>query len=138
MKQFVADQLFLLTIGIVTFWTLVFHMSGSTAVKTALLITLGLSIGYLCHKVLLIPFDMLIGKSVQTVYFSAITGSVWGYEFFKRGYFRDWKFYWGNHQPIRLLAVDMRPDMQPEHGQRVKVTYYRLSRILLSCERADG
>lgn len=139
MKKLVVDQLLFLTIGIVTFWTLAFHMSGSTAVKTVLLITLVLSTGYLCHKVLLLPLDKILGKKERTAYFSAAVGSVWGYEFFKRGYFRDWKFYWGNHQTMRLLAVNVRPDMyQPKHGQKVKITYYRLSRILLSCEIIEG
>ncbi len=64
---------------------------------------------------------------------------MWGYEFFRHSYFSDWKFYWGNHQTIHLLAVDVCPDMyQLKHGQKVKITYYRLSRILLSCEIIDG
>lgn len=139
MRKFVTDQILLLIIGGVTFWTLAFHMSGATAVRVVLLIILVLSVGCLCQKVLLLPFDMLVGKREQPAYFSATAGSMWGYEFFRHSYFSDWKFYWGNHQTIHLLAVDVCPDMyQLKHGQKVKITYYRLSRILLSCEIIDG
>ena len=117
MRKFVTDQILLLIIGGVTFWTLAFHMSGATAVRVVLLIILVLSVGYLCQKVLLLPFDMLVGKREQPAYFSATAGSMWGYEFFRHSYFSDWKFYWGNHQTIHLLAVDVCPDMyQLKHG----------------------
>ena len=47
MRKFVTDQILLLIIGGVTFWTLAFHMSGATAVRVVLLIILVLSVGYL-------------------------------------------------------------------------------------------
>ena len=61
MRKFVTDQILLLIIGGVTFWTLAFHMSGATAVRVVLLIILVLSVGDLVRNGLFLPVDRRVG-----------------------------------------------------------------------------
>lgn len=96
----------------------------------------------LCWRVLALFLDVLCGskgKVVQTVYSS---GFVWAWEgdVFTKKYCYQWKFRYGSKQkiilwvPASVTKEEYELIEHPKPDARVKITYYRLSKILISWE----
>ena len=134
MKKYIIDQSLFLVLGIAImilvpffggpFFTLIFE------------IAIIISWGYLCRRILFLPLDLVLGKVTKTVYFSTQCGNE-KLEFFKNKYCCEWKFYSGSGQTLRLLvpiAIAKKETynmVSPLKDVKLKVTYYRLSKILL-------
>ena len=134
MKKYVIDQFIFLVMGIAImiliptfcgpFFTLIFE------------IAVILSWGYLCRRILFLPFDLILGKVTKTVYFAAQCG-IEDLEFFKNTYCCEWKFNLENGQTLRLLvpiAITKKEAykmVSPQKDVKLRITYFRLSRILL-------
>lgn len=137
MKKILIDQALFLAIGIAimilipTFCGPVFTLIFEIAVI--------LSWGYLCRRILLLPFDLVLGKVSQTVYFASQC-SVEDLEFFKNMNYYVWKFYYGKDQTLKLLvpnAIKKGEEYRvalPQKDVKLKITYLRLSKILLQWE----
>jgi len=134
MKKYVVDQALLLAIGIAIMllipvfcgpiFTLIFE------------IAVIFCWGYFCHRILLLPFDVFLGKVSQTVYFSSQCG-VEDLEFHKGIHYFVWKFYFEKSQTIKLLVpIDIieekvhKIDMPPKDVKLI-ITYLRFSKISL-------
>ncbi len=137
MRKYMIDQTLLLGIGIcimigipiVCGPVFTFVLEGMTM----------LSFGYLCRRILAIPFDILRGKETRIVYFASQRG-IEDYEFYKDKHCREWKFYYSGDKTISLLVPEpatleeIHSMKRPKADERVKITYLRYAKILLSWE----
>lgn len=92
--------------------------------------------GYLCRRVLLFPFDLLFGKVTDTGFFIAQLCLV-DYEFRKRRHCPEWKFTSGDKTLVLLVPMAATVEEilkleQPVKDKKLRITYYRFSKILLS------
>ena len=137
MKQYLLDQAFLVFSAIL-FMIIIPSFCGPIFTFIFELNIL-LSFGFLCRRILILPFDLLYGKMTQVVYFSAQTGRE-ELEFFNTPHCCIWKFYYGSNDTLSLLVpVAVTKNEQhyihcPVKDQRIKITYYRFSRLLCTWE----
>lgn len=133
MKKYIIDQSMFLMVGITImifipsfcgpFFTLFFE------------IVVILSWGYLCRRVLL-PFDLFLGGVTKTVCFSTQCG-IEDLEFFKNICYCEWKFCLEKGQTLRLLVPiaitkkEVYKIVRPQNGEKLRITYFPLSKILL-------
>ena len=136
MRRFIIDQLIFLAVGIV-FMIFVPFFCGTifTYVFESIIL---IAWCYQCRWLILIPIDCLLGKTTQIVYFANECG-IHEYEFFKNSYCFEWKVYFSENHTIRLLVPDCTSAnhdkvSQPQRDQRIKVIYFKLSKILLNWE----
>lgn len=137
MKKFLVDQVLFLIAGIVIMiFVPVFCGPIFTLIFEILVI---LFWGYLCRRILLLPLDFILGKASQKVYFASQCG-IETLEFFKDTSYYIWKFYHGRDQtikvfvPIPIINGEAVKISLPPKDVKIKVIYYRLSKILLQWE----
>lgn len=134
MKNFIIDQILFLVIGIAImilipiFCGLIFTLIFEIAVL--------LCWGYLCRRILLIPFDLILGQVTQTGYFATQCG-IENLEFYKDMYYYEWKFNTANGQMLRLLVPTVVTQKEaykivlPPKDKKLNITYFKCSKILL-------
>ncbi len=92
-----------------------------------------------CSPLFALLIDVFKGSVTREVYLSGKIIS-WGYDFFSRGSYTEWKFYYGSNDILRLRVPDIKNSEILEEvknlrrDQKLKVTYYNLSKILISFE----
>ena len=92
-----------------------------------------------CSPLFALLIDVFKGSVTREVYLSGKIIS-WGYDFFSRGSYTEWKFYYGSNNILRLRVPDIKNSELLEEvknlrrDQKLKVTYYKLSKILISFE----
>ena len=92
-----------------------------------------------CRQLFALLIDVCKGSVTKEVYLSGKIIS-WGYDFFSRGSYTEWKFYYGGSGILRLCVPDIKNNELLEQmksqrrDQKLKVTYYNLSKILISFE----
>ena len=92
-----------------------------------------------CSPLFALLIDVFKGSVTREVYLSGKIIS-WGYDFFSRGSYTEWKFYYGSNDILRLRVPDIKNSELLEEvknlrqSPKLKVTYYKLSRILISVE----
>ena len=146
MKKYVIDQLLQLMI----FWGSWFYLNYKCgyaffdpdlwmyAIILFILNALGVFACGLFKHILLLPFDLLRGSSEQIAYFSKRVG-IDNYECLGKKYYCEWKFYssQGTLQvlvPVFLTEEKIREMEKPQVDQKVKLNYYKYSKILRSWE----
>lgn len=141
MKRFIIDQTLILAsgVGLMICMPLVFD-SIFTAVFDIMVAT---SCGYLGRHALLLPLDLLKGKITEYCYFSAQIGLI-DYEFSKGKCCPEWKFRKENQTfvlvvPAATMTLQENSQEQPHiewpmREEKIRITYYRFSKILLSYE----
>lgn len=138
MKKYILDQSIFLVLGIAimafipiicgSFFSLIFE------------IAVILCWGYLCRRILLLPFDLILGKVTKTAYFAAQCG-IEDLEFFKNTYCCEWKFNLGNGRTLRLLVpisitkTEAYKVVSPPKDVLLRITYFRLSKIILEWDQ---
>lgn len=102
------------------------------------IVVIGLVWG-LSKTILILPLDLLQGPVEQDVYFSKMY-NISGYEFFKEKCYCEWNFYFGATGaltlvvPVCMAYEDILQMDRPETDQKIKVRYYKYSKILCSWE----
>ena len=92
-----------------------------------------------CSPLFALLIDVFKGSVTREVYLSGKIIS-WGYDFFSRGSYTEWKFYYGSNDILRLRVPDIKnsellEEMKNQRrDQKLKVAYYNLSKILISFE----
>lgn len=137
MKEYVIDQVLFLAIGI---WIMIFipTMCGHILILMIIFeLMAGLSFGYLCRRILVLPLDILLKKRTEIVYFSRMNTDL--YEFFKGKYYCEWVFYSSKGTisvlvPVALCQVEILNMEKPVVNQKVRICFYRFSKILYSWE----
>lgn len=138
-KNFFVDQLIILGFFLLfaAFSWIIFD--SSTAVHLTILLCLASVLN--TYRVLLIPFDWLIGKKTEYAYFSMLA-RVERIETSRKSYCMEWKFYYGKQKKLYLLNPiaysfeDVYDCPFPEKDKKLKITYWKLSKILLSWEES--
>lgn len=100
-------------------------------------ILVALSWGYLCRRLLLLPFDLIIGRKTKIVYFSRQTQTFLDYyEFFRGKYYCYWRFYYNKNSMMELLVPiaatkeEILAMKLPLVNRKVEINYYQFSKIL--------
>ena len=92
-----------------------------------------------CRQLFALLIDVCKGSVTKEVYLS---GRIIyrGYDFFSRGHYSEWQFYYGGSGILSLCVPDIKnsgllEEMKNQRrDQKLKVTYYNLSKILISFE----
>lgn len=138
MRKFVIDKVLYLLYGIaIGIGIYVFERYiVLTVIFETILIT---CLASQCSPLFALLIDVFKGSVTREVYLSGKIIS-WGYDFFSRGSYTEWKFYYGSNDILRLRVPDIKnsgllEEMKNQRrDQKLKVTYYNLSKILISFE----
>lgn len=138
MRKFVIDKVLYLLFGIaIGIGIYVFERYiVLTIIFETILIT---CLASQCSPLFALLIDVFKGSVTKEVYLSGKIIS-WGYDFFSRGSYTEWKFYYGSNDILRLRVPDIKnsgllEEMKNQRrDQKLKVTYYNLSKILISFE----
>ena len=138
MRKFVIDKVLYLLFGIaIGIGIYVFERYiVLTVIFETILIT---CLASQCSPLFALLIDVFKGSVTREVYLSGKIIS-WGYDFFSRGSYTEWKFYYGSNNILRLRVPDIKnsellEEMKNQRrDQKLKVTYYNLSKILISFE----
>jgi len=138
MRKFVIDKVLYLLYGIaIGIGIYVFEKYiVLTVIFETILIT---CLASQCSPLFALLIDVFKGSVTREVYLSGKIIS-WGYDFFSRGSYTEWKFYYGSNDILRLRVPDIKnsellEEMKNQRrDQKLKVTYYNLSKILISFE----
>ncbi|MGN0492058.1 MAG: hypothetical protein ACI4F7_00265 [Acutalibacteraceae bacterium] len=136
MKKYLIDQAMFLIAGIGAMICIPFLCGPIFTFVFEVLVAI--SWGYLCRRVLLLPLDLLFGKVTDNAYFATQLGLA-DYEFHKGKHCPEWKFTCGNKTLILLVPMAATKEAimelkQPKKDEKLKITYFRFSKILLSYE----
>ena len=138
MRKFVIDKVLYLLFGIaIGIGIYVFERYiVLTVIFETILIT---CLASQCSPLFALLIDVFKGSVTKEVYLSGKIIS-WGYDFFSRGSYTEWKFYYGSNDILRHRVPDIKnsellEEMKNQRrDQKLKVTYYNLSKILISFE----
>jgi len=138
MRKFVIDKVLYLLFGIaigIGIYVFERYMVLTIIFETILITCLASQ----CSPLFALLIDVFKGSVTKEVYLSGKIIS-WGYDFFSRGSYTEWKFYYGSNDILRLRVPDIKnsellEEMKNQRrDQKLKVTYYNLSKILISFE----
>ena len=138
MRKFVIDKVLYLLYGIAA--GIGIYVFERYIVLTCILETLIIvCLAHQCQPLFALLIDVFKGSVTKEVYLS---GRIIyrGYDFFSRGHYSEWKFYYGGSGILRLCVPDIKnsgllEEMKNQRrDQKLKVTYYNLSKILISFE----
>jgi len=136
MRKFVIDKVLYLLYGIaigIGIYVFERYMVLTIIFETILITCLASQ----CSPLFALLIDVFKGSVTREVYLSGKIIS-WGYDFFSRGSYTEWKFYYGSNDILRLCVPDIKnsgllEEMKNQRrDQKLKVTYYNLSKILIS------
>ena len=129
MKKYLVDNIMLLSFyAIAAAWAL----SYNSILIDALFLPPLLFVMIVLHwRVLLLPLDIILGLKTRKMYYSGLFGTD-ALEFFPKKLIREFKFYYGKDELLVLLSLDESTlkENDFQHGDLVRITYYRFSRIL--------
>lgn len=138
MRKFVIDKVLYLLYGIAA--GIGIYVFERYIVLTCILETLIIvCLAHQCQPLFALLIDVFKGSVTEEVYLSGKIISR-GYDFFSRGSYTEWKFYYGSNNILRLRVPDIKNSELLEEvknqrrDQKLKVTYYNLSKILISFE----
>ena len=138
MRKFVIDKVLYLLYGIAA--GIGIYVFERYIVLTCILETLIIvCLAHQCQPLFALLIDVFKGSVTEEVYLSGKIISR-GYDFFSRGSYTEWKFYYGSNNILRLRVPDIKnsellEEMKNQRrDQKLKVTYYTLSKILISFE----
>ena len=136
MKKWMIDQclFFFIGIGIMGYFLFVFRRRIWFAVLLDAIVLLPLL--YVSRRLVLLPIDKLLGKKKEEVFFVAKTGAH-ELQFNREFHCYEWEFRDDNGRSLRLLIPEATKDTsvpQPKKDRRVRIEYYRLSRLLTGWE----
>ena len=137
MKRFIIDQVITLIVLTALIWLdILFSYS---FVGTIIAIPI---FAYLVWRILLFPIDLIVGKKTEIVYFSKQSGAefLYCYGFIRNTGVYLWDFYHRNNKLLTLLVpivVNIKKGEeidQPCANAKVRITYYKYSKILCNWE----
>lgn len=138
MRTYVLDQLIFLLVAIIIM-LIVPRMCGGVLLLTIIseLMVLISSV-YLCRQVFLLAIDSFLEKKVEELHFSKIC-NISRYEFSKRKCYCEWILYSSTKTlklvvPMEVSEKEVNNIEHPKQNQRIRVTYFRFSKILSSWE----
>lgn len=136
MKKFIIDQLLFFFIGLAVMGYFLFVFRKRIWFGFLLDAIVLLPLLYVCRRLVLLPLDKLLGKKSGEFIFTAKTDA--HYLQYHREYVCfEWEFRDEKGKTLRLLIPEATKETsitQPKKDRRVRIAYYRLSRLLMSWE----
>ena len=142
LKKYIINQSVQLITIIILEIFFYFQTSDIILITLGLELLLGCSSVYLLWRIIVFPLDVLHGYVKQEVCFSKMCNideyAVYGT--FKRRYFCEWNFYYSSKGKLTLLVPvckryeEIIKMNKPKTDQKVRVYYYKHSKILYSWE----
>lgn len=129
MKRFLIDKTIFLVIEIIIMILIPLYLGPVFTLIFELMAIF--SAVYLCRHILLLPLDLIVGKTKKEMYFSSQRGYEENQVF--KGKYPNWYFHYGENEKVSLVVPSCY-DSVPEKDIKIKVTYYRYSKILLDWE----
>ena len=138
MRKFVIDKVLYLLYGIaagIGIYVFERYMVLTIIIEAVIIWCLS----HQCQQLFALLIDVCKGSVTKEVYLS---GRIIyrGYDFFSRGHYSEWQFYYGGSGILRLRVPDIKnsellEEMKNQRrDQKLKVTYYKSSKILISFE----
>ena len=138
MNKYIIDRTFVFCVFIwLVFW--VPHICGRIGALTIIIETVVIiSYGYLYGRNILLLFDLLLKKSERIVYFSKMSNFD-NYELFWKKNYCEWQFYSAEGilellVPVALTEEEIHNMKKPKADQKVKICFYKHTKILYSWE----
>lgn len=136
MKKFIIDQVLFLIVGIGIMICIPLLCGPKSAFLFEIVVVI--SWGFLCRRVLLLPFDLIYGKVTRFVYFSTQL-SIGDYELFAGKHYPEWKFSYDNKTlvlmvPIAATIEEIHRINRPKQDEKLRITFFYFSKILLDYE----
>ena len=140
MIYFLLDKMLFLIAGIscILYFSSIFGPITSFVIDCLVIVTWV----FLCKPVLLLPFDLILGRKTETCLFSrhVLFGK---YDFFRNRYYCIWRFYVKNDKIDLIVPASLKRNgilslTEPPKDQTLVITYFRLSKILCSWERMNN
>ena len=134
MKEYLKDQAIELVILICMFLACPLAYTPEVTLVARILIVY--SILGLDYRLILFPLDLICGKKSEIVYYESGVSSIC-LEFSKGKFCPQWKFTYGQNRLILLVPIVMTDETiqqleRPVQREKITITYYRFSKILLS------
>lgn len=138
MKEYLIDQFLFLLVGSVCAISIPWMCNYILILVIIFELMVILSVAYLCRRILVLPLDLILKKRSADVFFSRVS-SMDDYEFFKGKYCCEWKFYSSKGTvevlvPVALTEEEIHNMEKPLVDQKVRICFYRFSKILYSWE----
>ena len=136
MKKFIVDQCLFLFIGLGLMGYLLFVLRRNIWFAVLLDCIIVLPLLYVCRRLILLPIDMLLRPKTEELRFSA-KANVHELQFSREFHCFEWEFRDDKSRALRLLipeATKQDSITQPKKDRLLRVSYYRLSRLLLGWE----
>lgn len=139
MKKYIIDQMLQLIFFMVVAIFFSYATSDIIWIMLATEILIVCSCSYLLRRILVFPLDLLNGCVENEVCFSQIC-NIDEYEFFRKKCFCEWHFYFGSEDtltvlvPVCLTHEEILQMDSPVTNQKVRIRYYKRSKILCSWE----
>lgn len=140
MKRYILDQILQLVFFIIVASGLYFITRDIVWGMITIEILIACSCSYLLRRIILLPIDLLQGCVEQEVCFSQIC-NIEKYEFFRNKFYCEWNFYFSSKGKLTLLVPVCKIQEEilqmdkPLVNQKIRVCYYRYSKILCSWEK---
>lgn len=138
MRKFIVDRILYLLYGIAA--GIGIYVFERYIVLTCILETLIIvCLAHQCQPLFALLIDVFKGSVTEEVYLSGKIISR-GYDFFRRDSYTEWKFYYGSNGILLLCVIDNKTNIlleemkRQKQDQKLKVTYYKLSKILIGIE----
>lgn len=138
MKKFLIDQVLFLIVGIGIM--ICIPLLCGPIFTAVFEVVVAISWGYLCRRILLVPLDLLYGKAMRDGYF-VTQFCTYACEFYKGVHYPEWEFLYENKSlvllvPMAVAIEEIHKIECPPKNVKLRITYFRFSKILLSYEPA--
>lgn len=138
MRKYIIDRVLFALVGL---W-IILHLPQAygpifTVISESIVIV---SLGYLCRRLWVLPLDLITGKNEKIVHFCGLV-NICEYEFSRKRCCCLWKFQDNNKtfkllNPVSAEREKILAMKQPPKDRKIKITYFRYSKILCSWELA--
>lgn len=138
-KKYIIDQMIQLVFFIVVAVGFYRATLDIVWIMIAIEILITCSCLYLLRRVLVFPLDLLCGYVEKDVCFSQVC-NIDEYEFFRKKCYCEWNFYFSSKGTLTLLVPVCQTHEEilqmdsPVTNQKMRIRYYRYSKILYSWE----
>ena len=142
MKKFIIDRVMILIAGAgIILYLCISSAIGQNASVVLIVITACIWSVW-CKHILLLPFDIMLGKVCKTCFYTGIAFLDEG-EFFRKRYCYYLTFYDQEKRftllvPIMVTEDDFFSILNPPSDRQITIVYYRLSKTILGYYDEDG
>lgn len=143
MKKYIIDKIIVLLFGLFSIVFLFIYIHGPLFIMVPIMIFIAYVFVKLSKNVAFIPIDCILGAREEYMFFVSCVNR-YDNEIFNETYYRELKFIYGGNDKLFLIipeAISIEESYKselPPTKTKLKVRYYKLSKLLISWEEFDG